>query len=259
MNLNSVIITLLRWFTLAGMLFICVRLLHCGLHRRYKVFFAFLLFSSFRSGVLMALDVGSGAYMKFWILTGPVLWIFYILLVLELYSLILESHKGLYTVGRWALWAAFAIAFLSSLATLLPPSNQAFFPSRVMGLYLLTERGLLFSLVVFLLLLLAFLSRYPVVLRRNAVIHSTVYSIFFLSSSLAFLFRSVFGHEVTRIASTLVMLIMAGCVAAWSMLLTPAGEAETRKTRSTLAPDDEQRLIGQLDALNATLLRVARK
>ena len=108
MTLDLALIDFFRWATLAGMVLTCLRLLRCRLHRRYSVFFAFLLFSSVRTAVLLVFPTNTSGYMKIWVLTEPVLWVFYILLVLELYSLILEDHKGLHTLGRWAMYAASA-------------------------------------------------------------------------------------------------------------------------------------------------------
>jgi len=259
MTLTEALILFLRWFTLAGMIFTCARLWHFGLHRRYRVFFAYLVFSSVRSGILLIFDVSSSFYFKFWIVTEPVLWLFYILLVLELYSLVLEAHKGLYTVGRWALWGALSVAMASALVSLLPQSGTPYGPSWLVGFYVLVERGLLFSLVIFLILMLWFLSHYPVVLRRNVVIHSVVYAIFFLSSSVTFLAHSFLGYEVARPLNALFTAIMAICVVGWMTLLDGAGEVEKRSLKRAWNTAEDRRLIEQLDSLNATLLRIARK
>jgi hypothetical protein len=40
------------------------------------------------------------------------------------------------------------------------------------------ERGVVFSLVIFLLLILLFLSIYPVSLSRNILVHCVVYTVF---------------------------------------------------------------------------------
>jgi hypothetical protein len=258
MTWHDTLIPILRWLTLAGMLFVCARLWRSGLHRRYRVFFVYLVFSSLRSGALLALDVRSGSYMKLWIITEPVLWIFYILLVLELYSLILESHKGLYTAGKWAMYGAVALALLFTFATIAPSSGSLLVPTDLMAAFMLIERALLLSLVVFLILLLAFLSRYPVTLSRNVLIHSVVYSAFFLSGSLTFLARTLLGWHVARPINTLVMAVTGLCVLAWAVLLGSRGEVRTR-TAFIWNAGEEERLLGQLDTLNAALVRAARK
>jgi len=46
--------------------------------------------------------VNSGLYQKFWTVTAPLFWLFYILVVFELWGLILEKHKActLWADGR---------------------------------------------------------------------------------------------------------------------------------------------------------------
>jgi hypothetical protein len=259
MTLDAVLFPLLRWLTLAAMVFTCARLLHSGLYRRYWIFFLFLAFSSLRSALLLVIDVKSGLYMQVWLVTEPVRWILLILMVLELYSLILDKHRGLLTVGRWALMAAIGVALLISVATLIPDSSAGFVQSRLFGFYLVVQRALLVSLLVFLLLVLWFLSRYPVVLSRNVIVHSVVYSAYFVATSLVFLLRSTWGIEVARPINLVLMAASAACALVWAICLTPAGEKTSLKSRPQWAPGDEKRLLEQLDALNASLLRATRK
>jgi hypothetical protein len=102
-------------------------------------------------------------------------WIFHILVVFELYRLVLEDHKGIYTLGRWAMYAAFAIAIPISILSLIPhftihtPDN-----TRYMGYEFATARGIDFSLALFLVLILLFLIRYPMKLSRNVVVHAAL-------------------------------------------------------------------------------------
>ena len=259
MALTSVLLLVLRWVTVAGMLFVCARLLHFGLHRRYRVFCAYLGFSACRSGILLALDVGSGTYMKIWICTEPMLWVLYILLVLELYSLILQDHQGLYTVGRWAMYGAVVLAVLSGVASLAPPAHMLLNDNTLVAFYVLTSRALRFSLLVFLVVLLWFISRYPVTLSRNVVIHCVVYSTYFLSTSLVFLVRSTIGYQVQDSINVALTAIGAGCVVAWGVFLTADGERRAGTLHFSLHADRERHLVQQLDTLNTALLRVARK
>jgi hypothetical protein len=259
MTLDAVLFPLFRWLTLAAMVFACARLLHFGMHRRYRAFFLFLVYSSARSALLLALDVRSDLYMQVWLVTEPLRWVLWILLVLELYSLILERHRGLLTVGRWALLGAVSVALLSTVFSLMPDSSAGFAQSRIIGFYLVVQRALMVSLLVFLLLVLWFLSRYPVELSRNVIIHSVVYASYFVSSSLAFLLRSTLGYEVARPVNLSLMGITLACGLVWAFCITPAGEKASRKSRPDWAPGDERRLLEQLDALNASLLRATRK
>lgn len=250
---------LLRWITLIAVGLAVVRLFSAGLHRRYRFFFAFLVFLICRSGLLMAFDVRSAWYFKIWFVTEPVSWIFYAAVLLELYSLVLQSHKGLYTVGRWALYGALAIALLLALFSLAAPTRGAFDQSRLIGLMLVAGRGVLLSMVLFLVLILAFLSRYPVTLGRNVIIHTIVYSAFFLSCTLAFLIRTILGFQVAQPVNLALSGIGAACAVAWAVLLGPEGERRPVRLHMVWNRSREQTLVNQLDSINAALLRVARK
>src|SRR5690349_19331773 len=94
----------LQLLTIVGTAAVSARLWWLGLHRRYRVFFVYLGFAALRSAVLATLPVASAWYFQVWRWTEPLLWVFYALLVLELYSLVLERHRGLYSLGRWMMY-----------------------------------------------------------------------------------------------------------------------------------------------------------
>jgi hypothetical protein len=245
-----------RWASLAGMALTAFRLWRLGLRERYSFFFAFMVFGAGRTGALLCLDVRSGLYAKIWILTEPALWLFYGVMLGELYGLILERYKGLASLGKWFLYFALTVAGVASLVTLMFPSAGA---SRVMGLMLMIERALLSSLLVFLFLTLFFVSRYPLHLNRNLLIHAAVFSVYFLSYAVSFLIRSMLGPEVARAVNLFMMGVNAGCVVSWSLLLNAAGERREAKVQLLWSPEEEQRLVGQLSHVNSALLHLARK
>src|SRR5437868_5041108 len=90
--------------------------LYCqSLHRRYRFLFIFLCFQVIRSLGLLAISTWwrphpRNAYAWTWLRTEPVVWLLYILVVLELYALVLQKYKGLQTVGRWVFLIAMTLA-----------------------------------------------------------------------------------------------------------------------------------------------------
>ena len=236
-----------------------LKLFKSGLFRRYRFFVAYLVFRVPYGICLLVLDVHSGLYQEFWTVTTPVFWILYILVVLELCGLILEKYKGLYTLGRWAMCLGLAVAVTLSLLSLLPhiaPATPQL--SRIMGYILATERGVDFSLAIFILLILFFLSRYPVHLSRNIAVHSVVFSLFFLSNTLGLLLYSVFGVDVNGEINLFLMGISSACMVAWLVLLNAKGE-EVRLSPLRFGRGDEERILLQLETLNSMLLRVSHK
>jgi hypothetical protein len=245
---------------LVGFALASVRLYITKLHRKYRIFFVYLVFSSVYTAAVLSLDVRSDLYMYFFAITEPVLWVFYVLIVMELYSLVLEKYRGLYTLGRWALYGALFVSVCLSALALLPrlaraPAHQR---SRVMPYYIMIERGIVCALLVFLFLILLLLSRYPVHLSRNVVVHCVVYSAFFLSGTLGLFLRSVMGLRISSTVSTVFVGIAAFCVVLWLVFLDEKGEARLM-TVFSFDREQEERILGKLNALNATVLKTAKK
>jgi hypothetical protein len=235
------------------------RLRQLGLHTVYRFFFVYLIFAATRSVTLFLLpfSLGSSTYAIVYLVTAPVLWIFYVLVVLELYSLVLRNYAGIQSLGKWTLYGALFFSIAISVLTLIPSwGNER---SRLLFWCTTVERGVVFSLVIFLLLILLFLSSYPVALNRNVLVHSIVYTVYFLGISTIELIHNMVGHEVVHQLNNVVLVMTMGCYLAWIFLLTRAGESGVAMLRHNWAPADEQRLVDQLNSINATLLRVARK
>src|SRR6266566_2525561 len=96
------------------------RLCQLGLHRVYRFFFAYLVFAASRSLILLPFSVRSSMYVIIYAITAPILWMFYVLVVLELYSLVLKNYTGIYSLGRWALYGALSFSVIISVLTLIP-------------------------------------------------------------------------------------------------------------------------------------------
>jgi hypothetical protein len=259
MTISSALALFLQAILLLGSALMAWKLYSSGLYRHYPVFFYYCIFRVPNSIWPLLLGVNSSLYQQIWMVTDPLVLGFYLLMVAELYRLVLEKYKGLYTVGRWAMYVsvalALAISLLSLLAKLTPAMPQR---TRLMGYFIFTERGIDSSLAIFILLILLFLSRYPIKLSRNVRVHALIYSVFFLSNTVGLFLRMLFGLKASDHLNMVFTAISAGSMIAWLLLLSPAGE-EIPQEQMRVRPDQEQRLLTQLDALNASLLRVSRQ
>jgi len=244
---------------LAGCILTAYKFLRTGLYRRYRVFFSLLLFQTLNTvWPLLITDLKSAAYAYLWAITEPIAWIFYTLAVLELYRLVLEKHRGLYSVGRWAMYAAMAVAIFLSILSLLPHFTPATpQKSRNLGYFYAVERGIFVTLTIFILLMLLFLSRYPITLSRNVLIHTGLYSFYFISQTLATLLFTMFGLPLVHYANILVSAATVLCLFLWFLLLTRKGE-EIQTHIPLFGAEHERRALQQLDSLNQTLLKVSR-
>lgn len=245
--------------SIVGYAILLVKLLWTRLAVVYKSFCIYLAVELTRSLVLLSLDINRSLYGWVWVATAPVVWLVYILVVLEVYSLVLRKYDGLATVSRWALKISLGVAIIISSLMLLPEvaASTRFYP--VMLAVTAIERIVVSSLVIFLLLVTGFVVYYRVSLARNTLVHVVLYTFYFLMIATALLYRDLTGHEATRLVST---LMMGGTIAAlfgWLWLLTRAGESALAVARPRFAIDDEHRLLEQLNSINSALLRSARK
>jgi hypothetical protein len=254
-----VLVSCLKAVLLLGSVLMVLKLYRTGLYRRYPIFFAFFIFRIPNSIWPLFLAVSSPLYLKVWVLTEPIELGFYVLMVVELYKVVLEKYKGLYSLGRWALYFSLAISVTVSAISLLPritPSLPQ--PSKIMFYVLATERGIHTGLAIFIILILCFLSFFPVKLSRNVRVHALVFSIFFLSSTFMLLMRNLFGLRMADELNTVLMGVTAASVVAWLALLRTAGE-DSRSAPVLYGQEHESRLLTHLDSLNAVLLRASNR
>jgi hypothetical protein len=243
----------------AGTALLSVRLYASGLSRKYRAFFSYLIFSTLQVGYMACLDPTSRRYLDAYVVTEPISWFLYAVVVLELYSLVLADYQGLYTVGRWALIIAVTLALLASAASLLAPSHDPWHVSRVLPYYYVAARALNLSLIVFLLTILFVLLQYPITLKRNIVVHLVVFLVYFLGNTVAYLVLSMVGWDAVKAVRYPLWAVTVGALGAWLALLDPAGEIRKVRLRPVWMPGKEEQLVSQLNSLNAALLRATRK
>ncbi|MGB9457162.1 MAG: hypothetical protein WCB12_14030 [Bryobacteraceae bacterium] len=244
---------------LIGSALVAAKLYRSGLWRKYSFFFAYFVFRIPNSTWPLMVSTGAPVYLWLWLFTSSVCLIFYVLVVAELYRLILEKYRGLETMGRWAMYAATAVSVLISVLALLPRFTPAM-PQRSkhLGYEYALERGIDFSLVMFILLMLLFLSRFPIPLSRNVVVHAAIFTLYFLAAALGLLLHALWGINLSAELSLSLSCVSLLCVGAWLLLLNPAGE-NVPAHLPLLGSGDEEKILRELDAVNAALLRVSRQ
>lgn len=252
----------IQWVSLLGSLLTAAKLFRSGLYLRYRVFFAYFLFRVPIAAYPLLVDIKSPVYFYIWVFTEPLVWMFYIWVVLELCGLVLERHRGLYTLGKWAMYVGMAVSVTLSVLSVMArfkaapaQRSKSSLSNSIIGYFFAADRGVTFCLAIFLLLMLLLLSRYPVRLSRNVILHTTLYTIFFLSNTLSVILKTVFGVHLFTTIDTGLMGVSAVCILAWLIFLSPKGE-EVRLNIPNFAPEDEKRILYHLDALNSTLLKV---
>ena len=237
---------------------VAVKLCTTGLYRRYRVFFWYMVFRVVEGAWPSFIDIKSDLYAYIWAVTEAFSLAFYILVVLELCGLVLEKHQGLYTLGRWAIYLGMAVSVTISMVSLLPRIKPEMSQrSKYMGYIFATDRGTTFCMAIFLILMLLLISRYPVKLSRNVILHASLYTLFFLCNALDMILLRLLGLPHYAAVDIGRMTVACFCLVAWSVFLSRKGE-ETQMNVVHLRPEHEDRLLYQLDAINSTMLKISR-
>jgi hypothetical protein len=250
---------ILQFISLLGVAFLTVRLFTTGLWRHYPIFFWYFVFRLPNTLWPLLVKSTTSLYEHLWIITEPISWAFHVLVVVELCRLVLNRHRGIYSLLRWAMYGSVAIAISISIVSLLPKIKPRMsFDTRLIGFWVATSRGIDFAIALFLLSILFFLSRYPVRLNRNILVHSALYTMFFFGGALTMFLRTLFGTPAAQTTNIVLELISVTCIFAWVAFLTPKGEAVQASVRN-VSSRHEEHALHQLETLNATLLKVSRK
>jgi hypothetical protein len=238
---------------------VLIRLFASSLSRHYRLFTVFIAFELVRAIVTGGLSVRSMLYGYLYFLTQPIAWMLHALVVLELFRIALSSHPGIATLGRRIVIGAVAISAGISVATLAITSRSSDSRYVILENYLVLERVINSSLMIFVLLLGVFLAYFPVPLSRNARLHAGLFGLYFLGRTSLWLLRNLLGPDFTDEMNLVMFAVVGCCLAAWALFLTPAGETQVVRSRPRFSPEDEHRLVAQLDALNRTLVGSAKK
>jgi hypothetical protein len=250
--------TFLSWLSLLLSLGLVLRLFYARLTDRYRFFALLCLAHVLRWAVMSRLRMGTNAYAYTWAATEVLMWLLWILAVVELYNMALEPYPGIRTLGRWALAAGLAVSGLISLASMVPDFSNPGNSQALFRHFTVTGRALMSALAVLLVALTAFLLWYPVSLARNRVVHVFVLATYCLVKAFTLLMHNVIGQSVIRTASAVAMGLTVLCLGLWLVLLRRDGEEETVVVGHAWRRSEEDRLVSQLRGLNALAAR-ARK
>jgi hypothetical protein len=235
---------------IAALLALCVRMWLTGLHRIYVNFFRYLVLEFLQTLIPVFVPLESHLYRDLFVVSQAFIVAFYALVVLELYSVILRNLKGIAGVARRYIKVTLTFAILVSLL----PLHIEKTPNTLTGYLFIFERPILSSLVAFVLLISGFLVYYPVPLGRNVIAYLAGYAVYFpIIATMAF-FQNL-GYFWNRQKGNIDMGVSVVCLTFWLVALNRKGEKKQVVVGHHWNPGDDQRLLAQLEAINASLLR----
>lgn len=245
------IVLLVEALALAGLV---LRLWSAGLQRVYPIFFCFVVAETIQLLVPYLISLKQVWYGYVFVVSEAVIVCFYALIVLELYSKIFGSLTGIASTARRYVRMALAAAIIISLLLL----GLERTPVTLVNRFFIFERAIISSLVLFVFLITVFLLYYPIPLNRNVIVYSIGYAFYFLCKA-ASLFARNSGFAKTSFVSDIWLTVSTLCVLFWIIFLNRKGEKTAVVFGHRWDRGDEARLLRQLEAINASLLRTTRK
>lgn len=233
------------------------RLLLSGLASTYRYLTLRAAFECVRVGIAYSMPKNTETYAHFYFATQPILWILDVLMLLEVYTAVFDSQKGIASFSRRVILIALVVsAGFAALTFVLRPTSTL---SETLALVATLERAVNISLLCFIILLVGFLTWFPVRLSRNTLVHSTVFSVYFALRAVTSLIRTSIPQDLWLTLNILAMGASVLSIIVWILGLTPQGEQVT--VRSGLRRDaiEQERLMEQLESINRSLLRTARE
>lgn len=226
------------------------RLAGTGLWRAYPALTAYLLFMSARSALLMRVQRDGTAYAWAYILTTPLVYGLTAWAGLEVYRLVLEAYNRLSALGRRTMAVTVAIGAVLAYLYVLAGSRVAGEPFPVLRFVLLFESWVAFTFLFFLVVLICFILWFPVPLKRNVVTYAFGLCLLLATTCSGIAVRVFGGAEAVAAASMAIMAMSAAVFGTWAAALGRAGERTLARGAFPRSPDDQERLLGQLKALN---------
>ncbi len=228
-----------------------------GLGRRFSALISYLLIASLRAAILSLITEQSKTYLWVYLAVSPVICCVAALAVREMFTLVFRDYPGLRTAGRWALNAALAVSVIASLMILRAPSSTESLNSRRLFYELLFERSITFSLATIIIILMIFLSRYPLHLDRNTYVASGFFSAMFLAQAAVRLIDSTTLRLLARYADYPEVGFTALCFLGCGMMLRAASAPVP--VRVAVNKPRETELLQQLESMNSILTRSIRR
>jgi hypothetical protein len=259
-------------------LLLIARLISVKLHKVYKLFCFFLIADLFGSALWVLNRIFGVFSLRFywftWLTVRPIVWLLTLLMIYSLLERILVQLPGLLRLSKRVLHSVFlvalAIGLVSAWFEYSAPGITVFRDRQLLVrfwmLELVFDRAIASAALLSLVAILAFLLWFPVSIPRNLAVFSIGFTVYFAAMTVLLLARSLWPneaqtriHQVLLAVSILIGGVSSACFAFWIFFVSPMGEVVRSPMAVQRQPQEQERLIAQLELLNNTLLKAARR
>ena len=237
-----------------------VKLWQQRLVSRYRLFSIYILLQLISGLVRLGVKPSTNQYAYYYFFTQPILIFAAFLAISEVYGLVLKDRPGIAKLGKRVLPASVVAAVLLSGVTLFIRWSEEGSRSPFLEAYLTSEQFLYGSILLVVLLISVFLLWFPVPLSRNVVLHSSLFAAYLFAHAILRMFILAKGVSVTAWANVALLSCSLTCLTTWIVFLSPKGDTVLVKAGAhQWTPEQERRLLHQLDSINATLQNSTKK
>ena len=245
------VVTYFQLLQAAAALALAWRLLHFRLHREMSWMLGVQLWTAASSIGAANISFAQENYSYLYLIAIPPACIMNVLAVRELFALVFNNYPGIRTALRWAMYVAVGVSLSASLIL---TWYLGYVPARSHTIFytVMADRAVSFSLALFILCILYFLSKYPLRLPRNFSVSTAFFCVIFLTDTVT-LALAMFPKSIDRQAVDIVQTaIVAVSLGIWAYQLQPPNDSN-----SFTAPGgtrhDETILLEQLQSFNRVL------
>jgi hypothetical protein len=244
-----------------------VRLLMLRLHTVYRVFCAFLVVDLVGS-IAFLFEKFVQPYRDYritWMALRPLRWVLVLWMVYALLDAILANLPGILRISRRVLNIAFVGALIVALSTAGSEYSASRLSSaqnpvgRALGVGLVLDRVISMAAVLVLLAILGFVLWFPVQMPRNLAVFSIGFVAYFAIRTGVLLTRTYLPDADPFLLSDISAFVLAACYAFWLLFINHAGELRPVRMGHSWEPGQQQRMIAELEAMNAALVRPSRR
>lgn len=249
-------------------LIFATRLVQLRLAARYPLLFVYLLLTIGRDSALMALlrsgarVLGHNGYNAVYIFTQPLIWGAYFLVIVELYSRMLDEYPGVRRLGRIVMVSGLALVGLTAGILVVFDRPAGFDPWPFLSQLALQQRTAYFCLGALTLLLLFFVAHYRLPVNRNVWVLYACFGGFFLINSSLYALRRYFGVAFQPWRDLVGAMAYALALAGSVLMISRTGETEKRPISVMWGRRDprlEAALSAQLQGFNQVLVKALRQ
>jgi len=247
---------------------LAIRLLTLGLHRIYRIFCAFLIFDVLTSSLALWVQLEQPKalnYKVIWMIFTPLDWVFYLTLVYALLSALLAKFPGILGFSKRVLHISLLVGAVIGVFTARPEflayermrHVQAF--DRIVSAAMVTDRVVSMMALLALAASIIFILWFPVQMPRNLAVFCIGLVVFFAAQTSMRIVYSLGPHVDIDLFNLVISLVFSACLLYWLIFINKAGEQVPTRIGHSWNAAEQQRLLAQLEAMNATLLRAARR